>query len=190
VCVQVTPTWSAAYNVFEAGNSSLIVSFGTDPAYNTCNGYADSIRTLVHHSASGQPWAWAMVEGMAVVNTTRNVSAAEDFVSFWFSLDLQSNLWDGNYMVPTLLQAETQTEPLCYQQSPVTLPKDVNLFNAPFFANGTVQANFARWKSTWASLYNTSRGKGPATGAAAHVTAQVGTVLAAVMMVAMVLLVV
>ena len=177
---QVSPTWTAAYNVFEAGGSVLLVSYGTDPAYNACNGYSDSIRTLVHHSASGQPWAWAMVEGLAVVNSTRNLTAAEDFVDFWFSLDLQANLWDGQYMVPTLLQAETSTEPQCYTQSPVTLPRSVNLFNAPFFANGTVQANFARWKATWSSLYKASR-----SGATAQAAVQAWTGVAALLLAAL-----
>ena len=154
----MTPTWSEAYNAFYSGGSvPLMVSFGTDPAYSTCTGGNDTIRTLTHHASDGQLWAWAMVEGLAVLNSTHNLSFAQDFVNYFFTPDLQSNLWDGQFMVPTLAQTENQTEPACYLASPVTLPRMVNLFNAPFFAQGTVQANFARWKSTWSSMYQAAR---------------------------------
>ena len=172
----MTPTWSQAYNAFYSGLSSpLLVSFGTDPAYSTCTGGVDTIRTLTHHDSQGQTWAWAMVEGLAVLNSTRNLTFAQDFVSYWFTLDLQANLWDGQYMVPTVLQAENQTEPACYLASPVTLPRNVNLFNAPFFAQGTVQANFARWKTTWTSMYQQARG----ISSNAHAQASVGVWISA-----------
>jgi len=172
--VNVIPNWEDSFAQF--GDPShkdvgMINSYGTDPAYNLCQGYPNSITPLVS-TINSTTRAWATVEVMSIVNQTTHLAAATNFVNWFFSLPNQNEIPLTNWQLPARQDAII---PDCFKQSPNILPESVNtLYNGVLQNQVTIKDRINGWVADWAAIYKNSTATKPtatAAPAAANATA-------------------
>ncbi|WP_375754070.1 thiamine ABC transporter substrate binding subunit [Vibrio sp. HN007] len=101
--VTVTKGWSEAYSMFLEGESDLVLSYTTSPAYHMIaegdNKYA---------SANFSEGHYMQVEVAAKVKGSKNEALADQFMSFILSEEFQSVIPTGNWMYPVTNVAQPE----------------------------------------------------------------------------------
>ena len=93
--VTVTKGWSEAYSMFLKGESDLVLSYTTSPAYHII---AESDFKYV--AASFEEGHYTQVEVAAKVKGSKNEKLADEFMAFILSDEFQSAMPTGNWMYP------------------------------------------------------------------------------------------
>jgi thiamine transport system substrate-binding protein len=93
--VTVTKGWSEAYSMFLEGESDLVLSYTTSPAY-----HAIAESDTKYAAADFSEGHYLQVEVAAKVKGTANPELAELFIQFITSDDFQSVIPTGNWMYP------------------------------------------------------------------------------------------
>ncbi len=93
--VTVTKGWSEAYSMFLKGESDLVLSYTTSPAYHLI---AES--DAKYATANFAEGHYMQVEVAAKVKSSHNQKLADDFMSFILSEEFQSVIPTGNWMYP------------------------------------------------------------------------------------------
>jgi thiamine transport system substrate-binding protein len=93
--VTVTKGWSEAYSMFLEGESDMVLSYTTSPAY-----HAIAEGDSKYAAADFSEGHYLQVEVAAKVNTTSNPELAEQFLQFISSDEFQSVIPTGNWMYP------------------------------------------------------------------------------------------
>lgn len=93
--VTVTKGWSEAYSMFLKGETDMVLSYSTSPAYHIIaegqNQYAAADFSEGHYT---------QVEVAAKVKTSKNEKLADEFLAFIVSDEFQSLIPTGNWMYP------------------------------------------------------------------------------------------
>jgi len=97
--VTVTKGWSEAYNMFLKGESDLVLSYTTSPAYHII---ADS--ESKYKAANFSEGHYMQVEVAAKLKNSQNQKLADQFMSFILTPDFQSVIPTGNWMYPVTKQ--------------------------------------------------------------------------------------
>ncbi len=98
--VTVTKGWSEAYSMFLKGESDLVLSYTTSPAYHLIA--ENDAKYATANFAEGH---YMQVEVAAKVKSSHNQKLADDFMSFILSDEFQTVIPTGNWMYPV---TETQ----------------------------------------------------------------------------------
>ncbi|AIW20019.1 thiamine ABC transporter substrate binding subunit [Vibrio coralliilyticus] len=93
--VTVTKGWSEAYSMFLEGESDMVLSYTTSPAYHLI-AESDS-KYAAADFAEGH---YTQVEVAAKVKASKNEKLADEFMTFILSDDFQSLMPTGNWMYP------------------------------------------------------------------------------------------
>jgi thiamine transport system substrate-binding protein len=93
--VTVTKGWSEAYSMFLEGESDLVLSYTTSPAY-----HAIAESDTKYAAADFSEGHYLQVEVAAKVKGTSNPELAEQFLQFITSDEFQSVIPTGNWMYP------------------------------------------------------------------------------------------
>ncbi|MEF1214988.1 thiamine ABC transporter substrate-binding protein, partial [Vibrio alginolyticus] len=93
--VTVTKGWSEAYSMFLNGESDLVLSYTTSPAYHLIAENDSKFATA--NFAEGH---YMQVEVAAKVKGAKNSELADQFMSFILSDEFQSAMPTGNWMYP------------------------------------------------------------------------------------------
>jgi thiamine transport system substrate-binding protein len=131
--VTVTPGWSEAYALFQEGESDMVLSYTTSPAYHMT--WEDTDQYQAAEFSEGH---YAQIEVAAMLNTTDQPELARDFLAFLVSRPAQDVLPGTNWMWPVLEDAEV---PEAFEQMarPSTL----------YFDSDTVAENRRAWIQEW-----------------------------------------
>jgi len=117
--VTVTKGWSEAYNMFLKGESDMVLSYTTSPAYHII---AD--KESKYQAADFSEGHYMQVEVAAKLKNSPNAKLADQFMTFILSNDFQSAMPTGNWMYPVT----KQTLPAGFDQ--LTLPAKALQFSA------------------------------------------------------------
>ena len=93
--VTVTKGWSEAYSMFLEGESDLVLSYTTSPAYHLIA--EEDARFAAADFAEGH---YTQVEVAAKVNSSKNQKLADEFMAFILDDEFQSVIPTGNWMYP------------------------------------------------------------------------------------------
>ncbi|MDB1122282.1 thiamine ABC transporter substrate binding subunit [Vibrio algarum] len=93
--VTVTKGWSEAYSMFLKGESDLVLSYTTSPAYHLI---AES--DAKYAAANFSEGHYMQTEVAAKVKSSKNSKLADEFMSFILSDQFQSAMPTGNWMYP------------------------------------------------------------------------------------------
>lgn len=93
--VTVTKGWSEAYSMFLEGESDMVLSYTTSPAYHLI-AESDS----KYAAADFVEGHYTQVEVAAKVKASKNEKLADEFMTFILSDDFQSLMPTGNWMYP------------------------------------------------------------------------------------------
>lgn len=93
--VTVTRGWSEAWGLFMKGESDLVLSYTTSPAYTLIEEHKDNLA-----AASFSEGHYLQVEVAARLKTSKQPELAQQFMQFVISPDFQQALPAGNWMYP------------------------------------------------------------------------------------------
>ncbi|MFX0061302.1 MAG: thiamine ABC transporter substrate binding subunit [Candidatus Hermodarchaeota archaeon] len=143
--ISIKESWGDAWALWatEGSGKHILVSYGTDAAYDYWyTGETPSIGVLLSHEG-GQPNAWLQIEGIGIVNNTAHQEKAEKFVDWFLSKTVQEYIPENNWMFPANPYAEL---PDSYQYA-VNLT-GVNLLNDLIPPN-ELQEHLGTWMNAW-----------------------------------------
>ncbi|MGF1697386.1 thiamine ABC transporter substrate binding subunit [Vibrio lamellibrachiae] len=133
--VTVTKGWSEAYSMFLKGESDLVLSYTTSPAYHLIA--EDDAKYAAADFSEGH---YTQIEVAAKVNSSTNQKLADEFMAFILSDEFQSAMPTGNWMYPvTDIKLPQGYETL-------TLPQ-----KALSFSSDKVAAERKAWIREWQS---------------------------------------
>ncbi|RJX70662.1 thiamine ABC transporter substrate binding subunit [Vibrio sinensis] len=131
--VTVTKGWSEAYSMFLEGESDLVLSYTTSPAYHLI---AENDAKYV--AADFTEGHYMQVEVAAKVKGTQNEKLADEFMNFILSDEFQSAMPTGNWMYPV---------------TDITLPAGFESLTIPAqglsFSSQEVAENRRTWIREW-----------------------------------------
>ncbi|WP_047047379.1 thiamine ABC transporter substrate binding subunit [Vibrio mexicanus] len=93
--VTVTKGWSEAYSMFLEGESDLVLSYTTSPAYHLIAEGNDN-----YAAANFAEGHYTQVELAAKVKGSKNTELADEFMAFILSDEFQTAMPTGNWMYP------------------------------------------------------------------------------------------
>ncbi len=127
--VTVTKGWSEAYNMFLKGESDMVLSYTTSPAYHLI---AEENPNFT--SANFEEGHYMQVEVAAKVKASENQALADKFMQFILSDGFQNTIPTGNWMYPV---------------TDVALPDGFNTLSVPVKSLQFTPENVADNRRTW-----------------------------------------
>ncbi|ENJ1734734.1 thiamine ABC transporter substrate binding subunit [Vibrio parahaemolyticus] len=127
--VTVTKGWSEAYSMFLNGESDLVLSYTTSPAYHLIAENDSKFATA--NFAEGH---YMQVEGAAKVKGSKNSELADQFMNFILSDEFQSAMPTGNWMYPV---------------TDVELPKGFETLSVPSKSLSFSADEVAKMRKSW-----------------------------------------
>ncbi len=127
--VTVTKGWSEAYSMFLKGESDLVLSYTTSPAYHLIA--ENDARFATADFAEGH---YMQVEVAAKVKGTKQSKLADEFLNFMLSDDFQSAMPTGNWMYPV---------------TDVALPEGFETLSVPSQSLSFTAGEVAKKRKTW-----------------------------------------
>ncbi|NVD07607.1 thiamine ABC transporter substrate binding subunit [Vibrio sp. JPW-9-11-11] len=127
--VTVTKGWSEAYSMFLEGESDLVLSYTTSPAYHLI-----AEKDAKYAAANFAEGHYTQVEVAAKVKKTENNELADQFMAFILSDEFQSAMPTGNWMYPV---------------TDVALPQGFETLTTPTKALGFSADEVAQNRKAW-----------------------------------------
>ena len=93
----ITSGWSAAYGMFTKGETPIVLSYATSPAYHL--EYEDTER---YRAAVFREGHYLQIEGAGIVKGTANLELARQFIDFMLSSRFQDVIPLTNWMFPVI----------------------------------------------------------------------------------------
>ncbi|MFX1538213.1 MAG: thiamine ABC transporter substrate binding subunit [Promethearchaeota archaeon] len=145
--IQIEDSWGDAFAVFytPAANRPMVVSYGTDPAYDYLfygEGGAPSIGATVSHE-NGKKYGWLQIEGIGILKGTKNLSLAQKFIDWFTGKTVQEIIPENNWMYPANTLAKLP-ESYKYAIDPTTVTPLNDLFTA-----NELKKSLDEWQETW-----------------------------------------
>lgn len=145
--IDVQPGWSEAWAKWDSDPTiSMMVSYGTDPAYSAwATGAAPTTAIApIHHN--GTTYAWVQVEGIGLVKNGPNSELAKAFIDYCLSNTVQELIPLNQWMFPASSHA---TLPAVYDYA--IHPDEVSLLNTILTRN-EIEQNLTAWLDDWAAI--------------------------------------
>ncbi|MFX0095793.1 MAG: thiamine ABC transporter substrate binding subunit [Candidatus Hodarchaeota archaeon] len=143
--ISIKESWGDAWALWttEGSGKEIMVSYGTDPAYDYWySGETPNIGVLLSHEG-GQPNAWLQIEGIGIVSGTTHQTEAEKFVDWFLSKTIQEYIPENNWMFPANQYAEL-SESFQYAVNHTT----VNILN-DLIPPSELGQYLSAWLETW-----------------------------------------
>jgi thiamine transport system substrate-binding protein len=150
--LHVAPDWSTAFTEFSTppDNPGMVVSYSSDPAYEAYYGTPGAFGSTVAHD-NGTSYGWKTIYGIGIVHGTRHLSLDEQFVDWFLSGAVQSEIPTNEWEYPA---NTTVTLPSVYASAidPATItPLNADLTPSEAAANLTGPNG---WLSEWQTIEN------------------------------------
>ncbi|MHA2363228.1 MAG: thiamine ABC transporter substrate-binding protein [Candidatus Hodarchaeales archaeon] len=143
--VTITQSWGDAFNIFFTPEEEkpIMVSYGTSPAYGYCQWQDDSSSAEVTYENNSAN-AWLQIEGLGLVKNAPHRENGKQFIDWFLSTNLQSELPEHQWMYP----ANTEAQPSeCFIQSAIH-PEEVNRLN-DLITPTMLKKYLTKWQDDW-----------------------------------------
>jgi thiamine transport system substrate-binding protein len=142
--VRIVDSWGTAVELLyttEAGRP-MMVSYASSPAFGSCTEDDFSTSAVLSNENSTQ-WGWQQIEGIGLVKDAKNEELAKDFIDWFISYELQSQVLTSQWIYPAIEGIE---EPECYSSaiSPETITPLNTILGQDVIAN-----NIENWLDKW-----------------------------------------
>lgn len=145
--IDVQEGWSEAWSKWDSDESrSLLVSYGTDPAYDaymTGEEPTTGVAPFVHNN---QDYAWVQIEGMGLVKGGPHPEIAKAFIQYCLSANVQSHIALNQWMYPVNGSVELDS---AFEYA--LHPDEINMLNT-LLTRDEIATNLASWLDTWESI--------------------------------------
>ncbi|CAD6511718.1 thiamine ABC transporter substrate binding subunit [Candidatus Profftia tarda] len=129
----ITKGWSESYGLFLKGESDLVLSYTTSPAYHIIEE-----KQYNYAAADFSEGHYMQVEFAAQLASSKHPNLAHKFMQFIITADFQNQIPTGNWMYPVI----ANILPEGFKQ--INTPRKALEFNQEYVAN-----NRAQWIHTW-----------------------------------------
>ncbi len=101
--LRIVDSWGDALTLFyaEEANRPIMVSYSTSPAYGSCLYEDTSTKAFLSHENNIQ-WGWQQVEGIGLVKNAPHPDLAKQFIDWFISYELQSQIPQNQWMYPAI----------------------------------------------------------------------------------------
>ncbi|MHA2203008.1 MAG: thiamine ABC transporter substrate-binding protein [Candidatus Hodarchaeales archaeon] len=146
--IQIEDSWGDAFDVFynPAANRPMVVSYGTDPAYDYLfygePGGTPSIGATVSHENSSK-YGWLQIEGLGILKGTKNLSLAKKFIDWFTGKTVQEIIPENNWMYPANTLADLP-ESYNFAIDPTTITPLNDLFTPD-----ELEESLDKWLEAW-----------------------------------------
>ncbi|MHA1585387.1 MAG: thiamine ABC transporter substrate-binding protein [Promethearchaeota archaeon] len=146
--LRIAPSWGAAFSEWwdAPQNRSLMVSYGTSPAYSAVL-YDDPSQSAWISHENNSSNAWLQIEGLGLVKNAPHESLAKDFIDWFLSTELQDHIATNNWMYPANIHAAI--DPV-FASSSIN-PDDVNILNN-LLTPTIIAQNLDQWQTDWETV--------------------------------------
>ncbi|MCH8907997.1 MAG: thiamine ABC transporter substrate-binding protein [Candidatus Heimdallarchaeota archaeon] len=143
VHTRLTSSWGEAIDLLYTDESrSMMVSYSTSPAYGACL-FDDTTTTSILPSIDGNLYGWQQVEGIGLVRNADHTDLAKEFIDWFISEELQSEIHLNNWVYPAHKDIE---EPECYSAA---IPhSSITPLNQQITSE-QLSNNLENWLDTW-----------------------------------------
>ncbi|NHJ32790.1 MAG: thiamine ABC transporter substrate-binding protein, partial [Asgard group archaeon] len=144
--VSIDKSWSDTWaRVFDAKEDHMMVSYGTDPAYNAFFNYSyEQNAAIISHNS--EEYSWMQIEGIGIVEGTTNETLAKTYVDYALSPEVQELLATNNWMFPANSDVAL---PPCYDYAITS--ENVTILN-DLVTSQFICENLQTWINTWERL--------------------------------------
>ena len=151
--LRIAPSWGAAFDIYysEEENRPIMVSYGTSPAYDVCHplwGVGEEVdppSTAIVTNELGKQNAWLQIEGIGLVNNSKNEANAKQFINWFLSTELQDQIATNNWMYPSI--GENANVSSCFLDIAIN-PSEVDILN-DMITPAMLRENLDGWKADW-----------------------------------------
>ena len=144
--VAIDQSWSDSWaRVFDTKEDHMMVSYGTDPAYNAFFNYSFEQNAALICDNS-QEYGWMQIEGIGIVEGTTNETLSKLYLDYALSLDVQELIATNNWMFPANSEVTLHD---CYDYAITT--ENVTLLNT-LVSSSYIGDNYQTWLNTWERL--------------------------------------
>ena len=145
--ITIDDSWSDSWDrVFIAKESHMMVSYGTDPAYNAYFNYSYEKNAAIFHYNEEQ-YGWMQIEGIGIVNGTTKTAIAEKFVDYALNNTFQDLLALNNWMFPANNDVILPDEYVDY----AITTENVTILNY-LMSQEYIGQNYLSWLNQWEQL--------------------------------------
>ncbi len=146
--VFIAPGWTEAFIhvFFEETDDHLVVSYGTDLAYNAFFEYESNAHITLSHE-QGNTYSWFQVEGLGLINGAQQGKLAKQFIDWFLTEPVQIYFPTNNWMFPANQYVEL---PPVFVEHAVH-PDDVSLVNT-LFTQEEIATNLKVWLQEWQTI--------------------------------------
>ncbi|MDC7221686.1 MAG: thiamine ABC transporter substrate binding subunit [Spirochaetales bacterium] len=130
----ISDGWSTAYGLFTAGETPLVLSYSSSPAYHV--EWEDTTR---YQSLIFEEGNYRQIEGMGILKGTKREEAAKQFIEFMLTEESQKTLAMSNIMFPAV---ETTELPPSFDYA---LKSD----NPLMLDSALIESHSERWIQEW-----------------------------------------
>ncbi|MHA1966951.1 MAG: thiamine ABC transporter substrate-binding protein [Candidatus Hodarchaeales archaeon] len=143
--ITITKSWGDAFNIFieTSEGKPIMVSYGTSPAYGYCQWGDDTTSAKVTHENNDQN-AWLQIEGIGLVKNAPHSENGKEFIDWFLSTELQSELPEHQWMYPANMEANVS---ICFEQASIS-PKNVSRLN-DLITSEMLKNYLTEWQDQW-----------------------------------------
>ncbi|MCI4356982.1 MAG: thiamine ABC transporter substrate-binding protein [Thermoplasmata archaeon] len=147
--VRTAPDWGTAFTEFSTPPNppGMLVSYSTDPAYEAYFGVPSTFGSTVAHSG-GVSYGWKSIYGVGIVSGTRHLSLDQQFVDWFLSGTVQSEIPTGEWEYPA---NDTIGLPSVYDRA--IPPGSITALNDQV-TPAQIAANLTTWLDEWQTVDN------------------------------------
>lgn len=139
-------SWGSAFNSFETGgNTNLLVSYLTDPAYNVYFGYGNGTGSQVTYH-NGKAYGWRSIFTAGIVNGSKHISLDEAFINYFLSPNVQDEIPTNEWMFPA-----NSSTPLPPSFGAVIDQGTIIPLNS-FMNNTLIKEKLSEWMAEWVQV--------------------------------------
>jgi thiamine transport system substrate-binding protein len=147
--IQIEKSWTEAFDIFYdpvlMSERPIMVSYGTDPAYNYLMYDDTSVGATVSHENNSN-YAWLQIEGLGILKGTKNLELSQKFIDWFTGVTVQEVIPENNWMYPANVNA-TLPESFEYAIDPNDITPLNDLFN-PW----EIALSLDDWRDTWEEI--------------------------------------
>jgi len=147
--LHVAPDWTTAFTEFSTPPNSpgMVVSYSSDPAYETFYGTPDAFGSTVAHD-NGTAYGWKTIYGLGIVHGTRHLALDQAFVDWFLNGTVQSVIPTNEWEYPA-----NTTVPLPSVYGAAIDPTTITPLNDRL-TPAEIAADLPGWLSEWQSIEN------------------------------------
>ncbi|MFQ6126160.1 MAG: thiamine ABC transporter substrate binding subunit [Candidatus Heimdallarchaeota archaeon] len=146
--VFIASGWTEAFErvFFEETDDHLVVSYGTDLAYNAFFEYGSNAHITLSHE-QGNTYSWFQVEGLGLINGAQHEKFAKQFIDWFLTEPVQIYFPTNNWMYPANQNVKL---PQVFVEHAVH-PDEVSLVNN-LFSQEEIALNLKDWLQEWQTI--------------------------------------